>query len=38
MAKWIGAVPGDVIEVIRHSDVAGRVPFYRYCVEDVNIA
>jgi DNA-directed RNA polymerase I, II, and III subunit RPABC1 len=38
MAKWIGAVPGDVIEVIRHSDVAGRVPFYRYCVEDVNVA
>jgi DNA-directed RNA polymerase subunit H (RpoH/RPB5) len=38
MAKWIGAVPGDVIEVIRHSDVAGRVAYYRYCVEDVNIA
>lgn len=38
MVKWIGAVPGDVIEVIRHSDVAGRVPYYRYCVEDVNVA
>jgi DNA-directed RNA polymerase subunit H (RpoH/RPB5) len=38
MVKWIGAVPGDVIEVIRHSDVAGRTPYYRYCVEDVNVA
>ena len=38
MVKWIGAVPGDIIEVLRHSDVAGRVPYYRYCVEDVNIA
>jgi DNA-directed RNA polymerase subunit H (RpoH/RPB5) len=38
MAKWIGAVPGDIIEVTRHSDVAGRVPYYRYCVEDVNVA
>jgi DNA-directed RNA polymerase subunit H (RpoH/RPB5) len=34
MAKWIGAVPGDIVEVMRHSDVAGRVPYYRYCVED----
>jgi DNA-directed RNA polymerase I, II, and III subunit RPABC1 len=38
MAKWIGAIPGDVIEVNRHSDVAGQQLFYRYCVEDVNIA
>lgn len=38
MAKWIGAIPGDVIEVIRHSDVAGQQLFYRYCVEDVNVA
>lgn len=38
MAKWIGAVPGDIVEVIRHSDVAGRVPYYRYCVEDANVA
>jgi DNA-directed RNA polymerase subunit H (RpoH/RPB5) len=37
MAKWIGAVPGDVIEVIRHSDVAGISRYYRYCVADVNI-
>jgi DNA-directed RNA polymerase subunit H (RpoH/RPB5) len=38
MIKWIGAIPGDVIEVIRHSDAAGRSAYYRYCVEDVNVA
>jgi len=38
MMKWIGAVPGDVIEVSRHSDTAGKSLYYRYCVEDVNIA
>ena len=38
MVKWIGAIPGDVIEVIRHSDAAGRSAYYRYCVEDVNVA
>jgi DNA-directed RNA polymerase subunit H (RpoH/RPB5) len=38
MVKWIGAIPGDVIEVTRHSDVAGTSRYYRYCVEDVNIA
>lgn len=37
MAKWIGAVPGDIIEVIRHSDVAGQQYYYRHCVEDVNV-
>ena len=36
-AKWIGAIPGDVLEVIRHSDTAGRSIAYRYCVEDVNV-
>ena len=36
--KWIGAIPGDVIEVTRHSDAAGRSLYYRYCVEDVNVA
>lgn len=36
--KWIGAIPGDIIEVIRHSDVAGSQPYYRYCVADVNVA
>lgn len=35
--KWIGAVPGDVIEVTRHSDVAGTINHWRYCVEDVNV-
>lgn len=36
--KWIGAIPGDIIEVIRHSDVAGSQAYYRYCVADVNVA
>ena len=36
--KWIGAVPGDVIEVLRHSDVAGQTEYYRMCVEDANVA
>lgn len=36
--KWIGGLPGDIIEVIRHSDVAGSLPYYRYCVADVNVA
>jgi DNA-directed RNA polymerase subunit H (RpoH/RPB5) len=38
MVKWIGARPGDVIEVERHSDVAGLSKYYRYCVPDVNVA
>jgi DNA-directed RNA polymerase subunit H (RpoH/RPB5) len=38
MIKWAGAVPGDIVEVIRHSDVAGSQPYYRYCVADVNVA
>lgn len=38
MAKWIGAVPGDILEVTRHSDVAGISRYYRCCVADVNIA
>lgn len=38
MSKWIGARPGDVIEVTRHSDVAGTQPYYRFCVPDVNVA
>lgn len=36
--KWIGAKPGDVVEVTRHSDSAGTSLYYRYVVEDVNIA
>jgi len=38
MVKWIGGRPGDVIEILRHSDVAGAQPYYRYCVPDVNVA
>lgn len=38
MVKWIGGRPGDVIEILRHSDVAGVQPYYRYCVPDVNVA
>lgn len=38
MIKWIGAVPGDIVEITRHSDVAGPSKYYRYCVEDVNVA
>jgi DNA-directed RNA polymerase subunit H (RpoH/RPB5) len=38
MVKWIGAIPGDVVEVTRHSDTAGRSAYYRYVVEDVNVA
>lgn len=38
MVKWIGAIPGDIIEVIRHSDAVGTTKYYRYCAEDVNVA
>jgi DNA-directed RNA polymerase subunit H (RpoH/RPB5) len=38
MVKWIGAVPGDVVEITRHSDVAGPQLYYRYVVRDVNLA
>ena len=38
MARWIGAIPGDIIEITRHSDVGGNVLYWRYCVNDVNIA
>lgn len=37
-ARLVGAVPGDILEVTRHSDVAGSSLYYRYCVEDVNVA
>jgi DNA-directed RNA polymerase subunit H len=36
--KWIGARPGDIIEVTRHSPVSGSSLYYRYCVPDVNVA
>jgi DNA-directed RNA polymerase subunit H len=36
--KWIGGRPGDVIEITRHSAVAGTQLYYRFCVPDVNVA
>jgi DNA-directed RNA polymerase subunit H (RpoH/RPB5) len=36
--KWIGAVPGDIVEVLRPSDVTGVRVVYRNCVEDTNVA
>lgn len=38
MVKWVGGRPSDIIEVTRHSDVAGSEMYYRYCVPDVNVA
>ena len=38
MVKWIGAVPGDIVYVDRHSDTAGRASYWRYVVEDANVA
>jgi DNA-directed RNA polymerase subunit H (RpoH/RPB5) len=37
-ARLIGAVPGDIIEISRHSDTVGKCIYYRYCVADVNVA
>jgi DNA-directed RNA polymerase subunit H len=37
MAKWIGAKPGDIVEVMRRSETAGATPYYRYCVADVTL-
>lgn len=31
-ARWIGARPGDVIEIMRKSETAGPTPYYRFCV------
>ena len=35
LAKWIGARPSDIIEVIRFSESSGATPYYRYCVANV---
>ena len=35
MAKWIGARPTDIIEIVRFSESAGSTPYYRYCVSNV---
>jgi DNA-directed RNA polymerase I, II, and III subunit RPABC1 len=36
-AKWVGAVPGDILEILRKSDTAGTTPYYRYCVADTSL-
>lgn len=38
MAKWIGARPGDVIEILRKSETAGGPPYYRMCVANTSLA
>ena len=35
MAKWIGARPNDIIEIIRFSESAGATAYYRYCTGNV---
>ena len=37
MARWIGAKPGDIVEIIRKSEAAGATPYYRVCVADVTL-
>jgi DNA-directed RNA polymerase subunit H (RpoH/RPB5) len=35
VARWIGAKPGDILEIIRKSETAGATPYYRFCVASV---
>jgi DNA-directed RNA polymerase subunit H (RpoH/RPB5) len=36
-AKWIGARPGDIVEIMRKSETAGYVPYYRMCVANTSL-
>jgi len=38
MVKWYGAMPGDVLEITRHSDTGGASLYWRYCVVDANLS
>jgi DNA-directed RNA polymerase I, II, and III subunit RPABC1 len=38
MAKWVGARPGDILEILRKSEAAGGPPYYRICVANTSLA
>jgi DNA-directed RNA polymerase I, II, and III subunit RPABC1 len=37
MAKWIGARPGDIVEILRMSETAGSTPYWRVCVANTSL-